>query len=71
MLNSIYSYVNEASDPAECKKCLDKVLDFAIRLRQSYVDNDKPVTSNELNEKILRQADMIGLRVGYVALEEP
>ena len=71
MINAIYSYIDE-SDPDKCKQCIDKALEFIIRLRHSYVDNDKPkpVSNYDINQEIIRQADLAGLRVGYVSLEE-
>ena len=64
-------YVNAADDPDECKKRLDNMLDFIIRLRHSFVDADKPkpVSKHELNMEILRRAELNELRVGYVELE--
>lgn len=69
-INAIYDYVYD-DDPDECKKRIEHILDFNIRLRHSYVDNDKPKSNVEIKvEEILRCADLAGLRADYVSLEE-
>ena len=68
MVNAVYSYVNEADSSDECLNCLNNALEFMIRLRHSYVDNDKPKTNLEINEELLKRADLVGLRVGYVRI---
>lgn len=70
MINATYSYVNEAEDPDECVTRLGKALNFMIRLHQSYVDNDKPRTNNEINMEILQQVELSELHIPYVSLEE-
>lgn len=69
MANCIYSYLNASDDPDECLRRLDCVLNFVIRLRHSYVDNDKPMSSQEVNMDIVHQAELVGLKVKYVELE--
>jgi len=64
-INAIYEYVN-ADEPDECKRRLDAMVDFIIRLRHSYVDNDKPVSACDVNMEILRIAELEGLRVKTV-----
>jgi len=67
MINSIYGYI-DADDPDTVKSHLDAVVDFVIRLRHSYVDNDKPMSTCDLNTAILRSAELDGLRVGVVRI---
>ena len=63
-INAIYEYVY-AADPDECKKRIENILDFNIRLRHSYVDNDKqiPVSNYDINMKILQAANLAELLV--------
>ena len=71
-INAIYRYVNDADDPDECKVRLDNMLDFVIRLRHSFVDNDKPKpTSNyDINMEIFRRAELNELKIGFVELKD-
>lgn len=69
-INAVYEYVNEAVDPDECKRRLDLMVDFIIRLRHSYVDMDKPMSDHDVNMELLRVAETEGLRVAFVDLEE-
>ena len=68
VINAIYEYVN-ADEPDECKRRLDNMVDFIIRLRHSYIDNDKPVSAFDVNMEILRAAELAGLRVEYVEVQ--
>ena len=67
MVNSIYDYICD-DDKAECKQRLDSVVDFVVRLRHSYIDNDKPKSSMDVNREILDIALKSGLRVSHVEL---
>ena len=67
-IDAIYEYLYEAVDPDESKKRLDNILDFVIRLRHSFVDNDKPVSAMDVNREILEIARREGLRVERVEL---
>lgn len=69
MVDAVYGYVCDHSDPDECKRRLDKTVDFVIRLRHSYVDNDRPKTNQEVNQEIYDIAVKSGLGIGYVKLE--
>lgn len=62
VVNSVYEYI-DADDPDDCKKHLENVLEFVIRLRHSYVDNDKPMSSQDVNIMILRKALEADLKV--------
>ena len=68
VINAIYEYVN-AENPDEVKHRIDKVLDFNIRLRHSYVDNDKPQSVSDVNKEILRIAELKDLHVSYVPID--
>jgi len=68
VVDNVYNYLVSCDDPDKCKERIDKVLEFVIRLRHSYVDNDKPKSSMEINDEILEIAKRSGLRVGYVEL---
>jgi len=66
-VNLTYRYV-DASDPDMQKELLDNVVDFAVRLHSSWVDNDKPKhdwvqEGKRVNEEILRIARRENLRV--------
>ena len=67
VISAIYEYVN-AVDPDDVKKRIDKVLDFNIRLRHSYVDNDKKMSVQDVNMEILHVAEQSGLRVKYIPI---
>ena len=67
-IDAIYEYLYEAGDPDESKRRLDGILDFVIRLRHSYVDNDKPKSAMDVNSEILEIAEREGLRVERVEL---
>lgn len=68
-VNAIYDYVYDV-DPVECKNRIDKMLEFAIGLRHSFVDNDKkkPVSNYDVNMAIFHKANLSDLRVGYVRI---
>ena len=67
VINAIYEYVN-ADSPDEVKRRIENVLDFNINLRHSYVDNDKPMSVQDVNMEILRMAELKDLRVSYVPI---
>ena len=67
VINAIYEYVN-ADSPDEVKRRIENVLDFNINLRHSYVDNDKPMSVQDVNMEILRMAELKDLRVCYVPI---
>ena len=65
-IDGAYGYLLDVDDPDECKKRLDDMVDFMVRLRHSFVDNDKqrPVSSkHELNMEILHRATLNDLSV--------
>jgi len=66
-VNAIYDYVY-AVDPDECKTRIEQMLNFNIRLRHSFVDNDKPSTNFDVNMEILRLADVGELKVSEVQI---
>jgi len=59
-VDAVYSYVT-VDDPDETKRRINNVLDFVIRLRHSYVDNDKCVSVSDVNAEILRVAELCDL----------
>ena len=63
VVDEIYRYV--LSDDMSVER-INNVLDFVIGLRHSYVDNDKPMSSMQVNMEILRIAEYEGLRVHVV-----
>ena len=67
VINAIYEYVT-ADSPDEVKRRIENVLDFNINLRHSYVDNDKPMSVQDVNMEILRMAELKDLRVSYVPI---
>jgi len=64
-VNAIYDYVYSV-DPNVCKKNIDQMLMFIIRLHHSFVDNDKPSSNFDVNMNILRLAELGELEVGEV-----
>ena len=77
----LINYVHSCDNPkAEC----EKIIIYAITLRQSIVDNNKPVTpphdaypsfpkdaDKNINKDIDRQARKLGLKSGHVGLKGP
>lgn len=68
VIDAIYEYLYDTTDPDDCKVRLDRVLEFVIRLRHSFVDNDKPMSAVGVNKEILRIAELEGLRIGFVKI---
>jgi len=68
-INGIYNYLYDAENPMESKQRLDKMVNFIIDLRHSYVDNDKPMSTYDVNMEILRQAELKSLKVCFVPID--
>jgi len=67
MVDNIYSYL-DVPDPDDQKQLLLDLVDFTVRLHSSWMDNDKPKTSWDgeqrlINDQILRIAKKEDLRV--------
>ena len=70
VIDAVYNYLYDVTNPDDCKKRLDNVLDFVIRLRHSFVDNDKQRSTNDdINKQILQEAEQKGLTVKHVELK--
>lgn len=70
VIDSVYEYLYDAPNPDDCKKRLDKVLEFVIRLRHTFVDNHKQQTVQDVNKEIMDIAALEGLYLSWVELEK-